>query len=203
MTEHAAEFYTIEAQRLGVVPPPIFNGEPKQLLSAGEVLPTSAPGEVGTRLVRDFRTVLESVIPFVITGARDASPIYYDNTVIGSNERNIGAVTGAMLLPRGVSGGRISSLAIEAIAPDELVLPGMLSAFGPSTNNLGIRQSTARRVFMIVSGLIKERAFAVKPCAGIAGVYLNTSNHTKKPTPHFVTGALAQAIARDWHAAHQ
>lgn len=200
MTRIAAEFYTGEAQGLGVVPPPIFNG-PLPLLGEGQVLSPLAPGEIGQQLTRDFNAVLESVVPFVIAHS-DAVPLYYDKTVMASNARNVASITGAMLLPRSVKGGRISGLTIEAIAPGELVLPGMLSAFGPATNSLGIRDDSARRVFMIVSGMHEERRFVSKPCAGIAGVYLNTKNHTGQPTPRFVAGALSQTLARQWHDEH-
>lgn len=202
MTERAAEFYITEARNLGVVPPPVFDGKSKPLLGEGQVLSTLAPGTVGQRVTREFKVVLDSTVSFIIAGT-DAVPLYYDKTILASNERNVAAVTGAMLLARSAKGGRISDLAIEAIAPDELVLPGMLSAFGPPSNNPGIRDLAARRVFMIVSGILDERSYTPRPCAGIAGVYLNTRNHTKKATPHFVTGALSQAIARDWYRSHR
>lgn len=200
MTTRAAEFYTEEARRLGVVPPPIFDGQPQSLLGEGQVLSTFAPGEIGQQLIADFKAVVSSAVPFIIART-DAVPVYYDRTINGSNDRNIASVTGAMLLPRSVRGGRISGLDIEAIAPGELVLPGMLSAFGPAVNNSAIRDPDTRRVFLIVSGRLEERKYASRPCAGIAGVYLNTQNHTRKSTPHFVTGALSQAIARDWYDA--
>lgn len=201
MTEQAGVFYGEEARKLRIPVPDIFSGAAQSLMAEDQVLTTRTPGPVGDAVTASFREVLESVTPFIMYGFL-AHALPYDQAVRASSERYIGGITGAMLLPQSVKSGTITGLSIEAIAPQELS-PGMVTALGPASSNREVRDPTARRALLVVSGFLKRHGYVTTvPCAGIVGAYTSVRNRSRLPTPHFVTGALSLVAARQWHEAH-
>lgn len=196
MTERAANYYTIDAERLRIPPATILNGHSQPLMAEGQVLSTLAPGDIGVQVRDNFAAVLDSVAPYIMAG-HNTPKEKYNSAVLRSSEKYVASIIGPLLLPRSVRFARLAGLLIEAISPSEATETDAINAFSPSKNFPFVRDEGVRRVFFVVSGLLKSSG-PQEPCAGMAAVYVNVNNHTKTPTPHYVSARLSKKFAQEW-----